>query len=134
MLFDELTNMLFDGCVSTPVERSYMKTDVIDAGDHTEFIADLPGYRKEDISAKIDKGLLTIEASVSTENEEKCEDGKYLRRERYKGSCSRSFYVGKEVKPEHVSAAFKDGVLTVKVSKPEPKVTPEEDKIIPIMG
>ncbi len=132
MLFEELSNLLFDGCMNTPVERSYMKTDVKDMGDHMLFISDLPGYAKEDITAKIDKGVLTIEASAVSENEEGSEDGKYVRRERYKGSCSRSFFVGKEVKPEHISASFKDGILTVKVSRPEAKAMPEEDKIIPI--
>ena len=55
---------------------------------------DLPGYKKEDIKAQLKDGYLTITAQKNTSNDDKDEKGNYIRRERYCGKCSRSFYVG----------------------------------------
>ena len=95
---------------------------------------ELPGYKKEDVKAELKDGNLTISASTNTENDEKDENGKYIRRERFSGSCSRSFYVGEAVEQEDIKAKFEDGVLKVFVPKKEVKPVVEEKKYITIEG
>lgn len=107
-----------------------MKTDVIEAPDSYELHIDLPGYKKEDVKAELKEGYLTITASF-TDSEEKKEK-KYLRRERYFGSCSRSFYVGENVEKEDIKAKFNEGVLELTVPKKEAKPKIEENHFIAI--
>ena len=109
-----------------------MKTDVKENENGYELAIDLPGYKKEDVKAELKDGYLTITASTSTNNDEKDENGKYIRRERYMGSCSRSFYVGEHLDQEDIKAKFEDGVLKVDVPKKEAKPEVEEKKFIAI--
>lgn len=111
-----------------------MKTDIKDAGDHFELMMDMPGFKKEDVQAQLKDGMLTIEANTSTSNDEKDENGKYIRRERFTGSCSRSFYVGEGVTQEDIKAKFEDGILKICVPKAEDKPQIEENKYIAIEG
>lgn len=98
-----------------------MKTDIRE-DDKAYFLeVDLPGYNKEDIKIDVTDGYLTIHAKTSNEvNDE--EKGKYVRRERYMGEATRSFYVGDDVKSDEVKASFKNGILNLEV----PKISPEE--------
>ena len=83
---------------------------------------DLPGFKKDEIEAKLENGYLTISAAKGLDKEEKNEkDGKYLRKERYSGAMSRSFYVGDELKQEDIKAKYQDGILKLSVPKEEPK-------------
>jgi HSP20 family molecular chaperone IbpA len=117
----------------TPV-NSVMKTDIKENEDSFEIDIELPGYKKEDISAELKDGYMTISASKNVSNEEKAEDGKYIRRERYSGSCSRSFYVGKVVSEDEIKARFEDGILKLTVPKKEAKQKLPEKKLISIEG
>ena len=63
--------------------------------------------------------------------EEKDAKGNCVRKERYTGSCNRSFYVGDRVTQEDIKAAFKDGVLALQVPKDVPKAV-EQPKLITI--
>ena len=110
-----------------------MKTDVKETENTFELEMDLPGFKKEDVSAKLENGYMTISATRNENNEEKDEDGKYIRRERYTGSCSRSFYVGENVTEEDIQAKFDNGTLKLTVPKDVPKKV-EEQKFIPIEG
>ena len=74
---------------------------------------DIPGAKKEDISLKLNDGYLEIGYVVKNENEEKNKHGKFLRKERYYGSMSRSFYVGDAYKQKDINATYSDGVLTI---------------------
>ena len=76
---------------------------------------------------------MTISATRNENNDEKDEDGKYIRRERYTGSCSRSFYVGENVTEEDIQAKFDNGTLKLTVPKEVPKKV-EEQKFISIEG
>ena len=116
----------------TEKKNDFMRTDVKDCGDHFEFITDMPGYHKEDIKAKLEKGVLTIDATRNETNEEKDEQGRYVRRERFTGTCSRSFYVGDELDQDDIKARFSDGVLTLDVPKRSEKQ--EENRYIAIEG
>ncbi len=115
-------------------ENQLMKTDIKDAGDHFELQMEMPGFKKEDVKAQLKDGMLTIEAATSTNNDQKDEDGRYIRRERFTGSCSRSFYVGETIKQEDIKARFEDGILKICVPKEENKPQIEENKYISIEG
>lgn len=129
-LFDDFMDFPFRG----HMENNMMKTDIKDAGDHFELMMDMPGFKKEDVQAQLKDGMLTIEANTSTSNDEKDENGKYIRRERFTGSCSRSFYVGEGVTQEDIKAKFEDGILKICVPKAEDKPQIEENKYIAIEG
>lgn len=129
--FDGFDDFMDWPTIST--NSSLTKSDVKDAGDHFELQMDLPGFKKEDVKLQLKNGVLSFEATKKQENEQK-EDGKYLRRERFQGSCSRSFYVGKAVEEGDISAKFVDGVLTVTVPKKEEKPKLDEPHYIQIEG
>ena len=82
----------------TTANYDLMKTDVKDAGDHYELEMEMPGVEKENIKAELKDGYLTVTAQQNTNKDEKDKQGNYIRRERYSGSCQRSFYVGEGVK------------------------------------
>lgn len=111
-----------------------MRTDVKETNTGYELDIDLPGYRKEDVQAELKDGYLTISASSSRDESEKDQNGKYIRRERYYGSCSRRFFVGQAVKQEDIKARFEDGILKVSVPKIEAKPEVEQRKYIAIEG
>ena len=111
-----------------------MRTDVKECDSGYELDIDLPGYKKENVTAELKDGYLMIRAENKTDKEEKDEDGKYIRRERYYGSCSRSFYVGDGVTQEDIKAKFEDGILKISVPKKEVKPETEETKYIQIEG
>ncbi len=111
-----------------------MKTDIKESKAGFELKIDLPGYEKEDIEATIKDGYMTIKANEKKTNEEKNEEGKVIRSERYSGTCSRSFYVGEELKQQDIKAKFANGVLTVFVPKKEEQPKVDEEKFIAIEG
>ena len=108
---------------------SLMNTDVRENENGYELEISLPGYKKEDIKAQLKDGYLTINAATSQNNEEKDENtGKYIRRERYYGSCSRSFQVGKDITEEDIKAKYENGILKLAVPKKEVQKPAVEDK------
>ena len=110
--------------------KNVMKTDVRETDNSYELDIDLPGFKKEDVSLKLDGGYLTISASKGLEKDEKeKKDGKYIRRERYEGQCSRSFYVGDSVKEEDIKAGYNNGILTLTFPKEAPAEIPEKKYI-----
>lgn len=111
-----------------------MRTDVKESDSGYELDIDLPGCKKENVKAELKNGYLTINAETSQSNDQKDENGKYIRRERYYGTCSRSFYVGEDVKQEDIKAKFEDGILKVSVPKKEARPVIEESRYIPIEG
>jgi HSP20 family molecular chaperone IbpA len=109
---------------------SIMRTDIKETEDQYVLTVELPGFNKEDVKLHLKDGYLNISASTQNENEEK-EEGKFLRRERYTGSMTRSFYVGEDLTEEDVKAKFGNGVLTLSLPKEAPKKI-EEPKYISI--
>ena len=118
---------------NTP-STTIMKTDVKETEGSYELDIDLPGYKKEDVKAELKDGYLTISAATNTNNDQKDENGKYIRRERYYGNFSRSFYVGENITQEDIKARFEDGILKIVVPKKEAKPAVEEKKYISIEG
>ena len=109
-----------------------MKTDIVEKDDGFELEIDLPGYRKENVKAELKDGYLTIKAEKNENKEDKDEQGRYIRRERYVGSCCRSFYVGEELDETDIKARFEDGILKLTVPKKEPRSEVPETKYIMI--
>ena len=128
--FDLLGEMFADPFF-TEHESKIMKTDIKEKTDKYLIGIELPGYQKENIKIDVEDGYLTVHAEINSDNEEK-EEGKFVRRERYVGSCSRCFYVGNEVKSEDIKASFKNGILKIEVPKKEYKKELPEKKYIEI--
>ena len=97
--------------------KNLMKTDVRETEDSYELDIDLPGFKKDEVSVELKNGCLTIQAAKGLDKEETDKKGKYIRQERYAGSCSRSFYVGEDVEPDQISAKLESGILQISVPK-----------------
>ena len=107
--------------------KNMMKTDIKEQEDGYELEMDLPGFTKDEITAELKDGYLTISASKGLDkDEQEKETGKYIRRERYAGSMSRSFYVGENMKEEDIHAKYENGILTLDVPKEQKKAVPEK--------
>ncbi len=126
---------LFDDMFRDPFfnesESKLMKTDIKEKKDKYIVDIDLPGYNKEGIKIEIQDGYLTVHAKVNKEDKEE-EKGKFVRKERYMGECSRSFYIGYNIKEEEIKAKFNNGTLTLEIPKKEDKEKLPEKKYIPI--
>ncbi len=125
---------LFDDFFGDPFferrDSKIMKTDIKEGDKEYIIEMDLPGYEKENILLEIENGYLKVTAKID-KNVDDSENGKYVHKERFYGECSRSFYVGEDVKQEDVKASFKNGILKLTIPKEQPKKL-EEKKFIPI--
>ena len=136
-LFDEFFFFFFGLVTTAPAEealygkhaRNLMKTDVRELDNSYELDIDLPGFKKDEITVDLKNGYLTIGASKGLDKDQKDEKGKYIRRERYAGTCSRSFYVGSAVRPEDIGAKYEDGILKLSVPKAAKRELPESTSV-----
>ncbi len=125
-LFDDLfRDDFFDKKMPT-----LMKTDIKELKDKYQLEVDLPGYKKENINIELEEGYLRISAKVEEKKDD--EESNYLHKERYYGECTRSFYVGEDIKEEEISAEFTDGILKIDIPKKEEEETVPEKKQIEI--
>jgi len=139
---------LFDDLMDFPFEKEFfgrrnplygkhakniMKTDIRECDNAYEMDIELPGFKKEDVSAKLENGYLTISAAKGLEKDEKTDKDVYIRRERYAGQCARTFYIGEDIRQEDIKAKFEDGILKVTIPKVEHKAV-EAKKYIAIEG
>lgn len=131
-LFDTFFGRSMRGCET--VSNDLMKTDIKDMDQAYEVTMNLPGVKKEDVKAELKDGYLTIHAVSNSHKDEKDGNGRYIRRERYSGSCSRSFYVGDQMTEEDIKARFENGTLKLVIPKKEEKPAAEEKKYILIEG
>ena len=113
--------------------KNLMKTDVKEKDGNYEVAIDLPGFKKDEITAELKDGYLTISAAKGLDKDEKDKEGKYIRRERYAGNMSRSFYVGEHVTAEQVHPKYENGILTVEIPKNKEPIE-EKEKFIAIEG
>ena len=95
---------------------------------------DLPGFKKDEIQMELNDGVLTISAAKGLNKDEEDKKGNYIRKERYAGSMSRSFYVGKHVTVEDVHPKYENGILSFSVPKEEAKPVEEKKNYISIEG
>ncbi len=128
--FDLLDSMFADPFFEEHESR-IMRTDIKEKDDKYLIDVELPGYQKENIKLDVEDGYLTVHAEMDTKHEEK-EEGKFVRKERYVGSASRSFYVGEDIQSDDIKASFKNGMLQIEVPKKEEKKELPEKKYIQI--
>ena len=144
-LFDD-----FDSWFSDPVEKRFfgkknplygkhaknlMKTDVREKKDSYEVDIDLPGFKKDEIKLELENGYLTISAAKGLDKDETDKKtGKYIRRERYAGNMSRSFYVGKDITEKDIHGKYENGILMLDIPKKAPEKKVEEKKFVTIEG
>ena len=110
-----------------------MKTDVRETEAGYEVDIDLPGFKKDEINVELNNGYLSISAAKGLDKEEKNKEGKYIRKERYAGAMSRSFYVGDAITQEDIKAKYESGILRLSIPKKEAKQV-EATKRIAIEG
>ncbi|MCU6746962.1 MULTISPECIES: Hsp20/alpha crystallin family protein [Lachnospiraceae] len=113
--------------------KNMMKTDIREHDQGYEIDIDLPGFKKEEISAQLEDGYLTISASKGLDKEEEDKKGKYIRKERYAGAMQRSFYVGTALTQEDIKAKYENGILRLSIPKKDEKAV-ETKKHIAIEG
>ena len=131
-LLDDFFDFPF-GSNYTATDSSLMKTDIKEMENGYEVTMNLPGVKKEDVKAELKDGYLTISASSNSNKDEKDEEGRYIRRERYAGTMQRSFYVGEDVTQEDIKAKFEDGILKLSIPKKDAQAV-ETKKTIAIEG
>lgn len=142
-LLSELMTDPFDAffdAASAPMQAmqkmspNLMRTDIKETDAGYELTIDLPGFKKDDVQADLKDGYLTIAAQTQSESEDKDEKGTYVRKERFSGKCSRTFYVGDDIEEDDIKAKFEDGVLRIAVPKKQEQPKLEEKKSIAIEG
>lgn len=113
---DQLMGRFFNGSEGEKSLSHWSpQVDVAEKEDAFEISADLPGMKPEDVNVELKNGDLLISGQRSEEHEE---HGKTWHRvERHSGSFRRLIRLGDDVRAEHVSAEYKDGVLRVHVPK-----------------
>ena len=110
-----------------------MKTDVKEKDSTYEVDIDLPGFKKDEIQIQLENGYVIVSAAKGLDKEEKDKEGKYIRRERYAGNVSRSFYVGEKVQKEDIHPKFENGILSFDIPK-ETKTVENNNNYIAIEG
>ncbi len=138
MLLANRVNNFFDDMFNDPffnsIERTntqVMRTDIHEKDGNYILEMELPGFKKEDIKADLKDGYLTISAQKNETSEEKDDKGNCVHKERFTGTCNRSFYVGDVLTQDDIKAAFTDGILTLSFPK-EPEKIEEQPKLITI--
>ena len=101
--------------------QNMMKTDIRETDSSYELDVDLPGFKKDEINVQLKDGYLTLTAAKGLDKDSQDKKGNYIRKERYAGTMSRSFYVGEAVDEEDVHAKYEDGILKISVPKKEPE-------------
>jgi HSP20 family protein len=91
--------------------------DLVETADHFVLRADLPGMSQDDVKIEFEDGTLTVSGERKAEHESKNEG--YYRVERAFGAFSRSLTLPQGIDPEAVTANFENGVLEIRVPKPE---------------
>ena len=126
----------FDAFFPTPgpaqTSNTLMRTDIKQHDGGFELTIDLPGFKKENVTAEIKDGVLTISAQTATETEDESPKGTWVRKERFSGKCSRSFYIGDDIEEADISAKFDNGTLKVSIPKKQPQPELEETRTISI--
>ena len=129
-MFEEV----FDSAFNNHSLGGMMSTDIKENDQGYELIIDLPSVSKENLSAELKDGYLCIIAVIGENNADNAQNEKYLRRERFVGSCRRSFYVGDKVKQEDIHAKFENGSLHLFIPKQQQVTQLESRNLIAIEG
>jgi HSP20 family molecular chaperone IbpA len=129
-MFDEMADSAF----SAHSTNGIMRTDIRESDTGYEVAIDLPGVKKEDLSAELKDNYLVVSATVGQPEEDNGEHWRYLRRERFVGTLRRSFYVGDKIEQDNIHAKFEDGTLYLNIPKAIPVAQVEQKNLIAIEG
>lgn len=100
-------------------QSAAFKTDIRENDNEYILEAEIPGFEKEDIQAKVKDDCLTISAKHEENKDEKDKNDRYIRRERSFSSYVRRFDV-RAVKTDEITASYQNGVLTLVLPKKTP--------------
>lgn len=109
-----------------------MRADIKEREGQYLIEIELPGFKRNNIKAELSNGYLTIIAKRDPAIENDDMKTHYILKERKEGEIKRSFPVGLDIKEENISAAYKDGILSVIIAKSESKIEADKIKLIPI--
>ena len=134
-MFDEMFDRTFDMDAmfggKNPLygkhAKNLMKTDIRETDNSYELDVDLPGFKKDEVLVELEDGYLTIRAQKGLDKDEKDDEGRYIRQERYAGAMSRSFYVGDGITVDDMKAKFEDGILQISVPKTTVEALPKKN-------
>lgn len=129
-LFDGFFDDMFGDSFFRNRNTAVMKTDIKEKDGNYLLNIELPGYQKEDLNISLERGYLTIQASHNTDNSEKDDEGRIVRRERSFGSCSRSFYVGDNLVEDEIKANYENGELKIMIPNKEKQELPSKKTIL----
>lgn len=115
----------FNDFPSRPANSNLMNTDIVEKDNKYLLSVELPGFSKEDVKVTVEKGYLVIEAERKYDNEDKDENDKLIRRERFYGTVKRNYYIG-DIDLKDIKGSFKDGILTIEVPKETKEVSTKE--------
>jgi HSP20 family protein len=118
-------NRLFGTFFDTPttavsgngVRRWMPAMDLVETDEHFVLRADLPGLGEDDVRIEVEDRTLTLSGEREAEHEANGEG--YYRLERASGAFARSLTLPEGVDPEQITARFENGVLEVRIPKPE---------------
>ena len=94
-------------------QAGVLKTDIVEKDGNYVLSMEVPGYKKEDIQIELSDGYLKVTATKQSSTDEKDDHGRIVRKERYSGTQSRSFYVGDNYHQQDIKASFDNGELTI---------------------
>lgn len=143
-IFDNtaLDDVFSDPFFTQPVPQQFtamtaptsMNTDIKETDKGYELAIDMPGFNKDEVKVEVKNGYLNVTGSHTENKDEKGQDGKYLRRERYSGSTSRSYYVGDSITSKDVHAKYENGTLTLSLPKVEDHQVEDDSHRVAIEG
>ena len=134
LMIDPFETFLDNAATLAKPSSSLMKTDIEETDKSYELTIDLPGFKKDEVTAELSDGYLCVSASTETTKEERNEKGSFIRKERFSGTCNRKFFVGDDVSEDDIKAKFEDGLLKISVPKKEQAPEDAPKKVISIEG
>ncbi len=134
LMLDPFETFLDNATAMAKPSPTLMKTDIKETDGGYELTIDLPGFKKDDVTAELKNGYLSVSASTESSKEEKNDEGTFIRKERFSGTCSRKFYVGDDISEDDIKAKFEDGLLKITVPKKEQPKEEDTKKVISIEG
>lgn len=128
-VFTSIIDDLFLNQDWNQINQTFPAANIIEADDHFDIQLAAPGKKKSDFKIELEEGVLTITSETETKSTEK--EGNYTRKEFGYSSFKRSFNIPETVSADKISAAFKEGILTVSLPKKE-EALPLPKKLISI--
>ncbi len=116
-LFDDFFNRVYEDEAADENYRA-MAMDIVEHEKEYEILANLPGYKKDDVKISLHENQLLIEATCNVNKEE--QKGTVYRCERYSGSYRRNLMLPENADSGKISAKMEDGVLRLSIPKREP--------------